>query len=93
MNIFRDVALFQLRCKILPATFFPHINVTSRLVLRSNNLMQEYISYRLMKTLTADTKLILSDLKESLPVKVCHFVMIELTSHKWLYDTIHHLSL
>ena len=30
----------------------------------------------------ADAKIILSDLKESLPVKVCHFVMIELTNHK-----------
>ena len=46
-----------------------------------------------MKTMIADAKIILSDLKESLPVKVCHFVMIELTNHKWLHDTIHHPSL
>ena len=55
--------------------------------------MQKYCSYRLMKTMIADAKIILSDLKESLPVKVCHFVMIELTNHKWLHDTIHHPSL
>ena len=48
--------------------------------------MQKYFPQRLMK-------IILSDLKESLPAKVCHFVMIELTNHKWLHDTIHHPSL